>query len=100
MKNITIWKITNGGKIKQAIKRRYPFASPGAVKGLEIDLKRLIGPVILQLRDEAAEWTRRAVNEEDRATAAEYEIESLEADIEKMEAETIRQEYLKQFYSY
>lgn len=100
MKNFTVWKITNGGKIVQAIKKRYPFASPGAVKALEGDLKRLVGPVILQLRDEvkAAEWD--TANIRDDLNAAQYEADDLKNDIERMESEQERQKMLEQFYSY
>ena len=100
MKSTTVWKITNGSKIEQAIKQRYPFASPGAVKVLEADLKRLIGPVIQQLNYEAKEWEREAENVREYAGYAWSEVEELKKDIERIEAEAIRQEMLKQFYSY
>jgi hypothetical protein len=95
-----VWEITNGGKIVQAIKKRYPFASPGAAKALEGDLKRLVGPVILQLRDEVKEWEREAESARDDAGYAWSEAGSLNADIERMEAEQERQKMLEQFYSY
>ena len=100
MKNFTVWKITNGGKIVQAIKKRYPFASPGAIKALESDLKQLVGPVILQLRDEIKETERQVDQAQDEAGAAWSEVDDLKKDIKRMEAETIRQKMLEQFYSY
>lgn len=100
MKNTTVWKITNGGKIVQAIKKRYPFASPGTIKALEADLKRLVGPVIQQLNCEVKMWEREAESARDDASYAWAEAEESKKEIERMEAETIRQEMLKQFYSY
>jgi hypothetical protein len=100
MKNITIANLTKGGRIEKAIKKRFPFASPGAVGVLIADLRGLVDPVLRQLHEEAKEWERHSARSEDEAGAAWSEVDSLQADIKRMEAETIRQEWLKQFYSY